>query len=881
MTDTFEQARQCVSRLLIESLCPGKGEWKGDDYWPCSPLRADSKPGSFHINLGGLWKDFASGEGGDIIQLVERLQGCKPLEAAKWILESTGHAPAPQAKPGRKPKPAWKAAPEGTKPIIPSAKALGIKHEGALPEPSLATPYRLADKTIAFWVLRWDKGILEEEKTVRPIHYTEAGTFISGIPERFKKDRPLLGLPRFQGAEPSPVLIVEGEKKAQEAVAPLKGVRAVTAWHGGADNARYVDLAPLSGWPDVVLWPDRDEPGRKAALALKERLPQLAILDVWNHHLEAIEATENPDGWDIADAIREGVDVARFIAECPRLSFAPPEGEPPDSREENDGDAPPFECIGYDPYQYWFLLGKQRQPYTIAKGHFSVSSLQELAPKSWWLARGCEGEKGGVAVQEAQDMVTAMQSARGLFYPDSLRGAGVWLDDGHIILNDSDRIIDIQGTVVPLSEYRGEAHYVRSSVRFGEMVGEDATAEEGATLLELFEAAMFERRIEAVAVAGWTLISPFGGILKVRPHVWITGRRGTGKTWLIEELISQVCGPFAHIGSGTDTEAGIRRTLNQDARPVILDESEPNNKNARGNMAKILNLARNSFSDGSGRVTMADSGSRGTVTFLIRSCFCFASVNSIQDEGAAINSRIITTELRKPETQADEDAKVAASMKLYRLAMRDPSRYRRRIFHALPRIIKDIASLRKVLPQFLGGQREADLWAPILAAAWAVQSDESISGEAGLAWAQGLIDEEKLTRAPLPEDEDTVVQHILASQLITDDRRARTVSELLQAVYNNTDGEGAAAENLLGRHGLRLMVVGGMHVLAVACRHDQLARMLRDTPYEARYDAQIKRNALCLNPDRPKQERMANAVQGCRLLDWQGFKARYMGAGDD
>lgn len=870
--ELIEEAKQCVSRALVESLAPG-GFWQGSEWKAPSPLRADSNScDSFHIYLDGsdwIYKDFVNGEGGDMVKLVSLLHACNQGEAARWILDQTGHTPAPKAKPGRKPKAPWCAAPADAKPRHPTIPI----------DPDLVTPYRLADKTIAYAILRWEAGArttwnreakewqATPEKTVRPVYYTTEGKWVDGLPEQYKRNRLLLGLPRLAG-EPRPGLILEGERKAQDSLGIVKS-RVVTAWHGGADNARYVDVEPIQDWPDLVMWPDHDEPGRKAAMDLKAKLPQLEILDVWRN------SPEKPDGWDIADAIKEGIDVEEYIANCPWI------GPPPRVDEEDDDpDEPaPFQCIGYDPYQYYFLLGRQRQLFTITKGRFSVSNLQELAPKKWWLSRGCEGEKGGIAIQEAQDIVVAMQEGAGLFSSDSLRGAGVWMDAKKIVLNDSDNIIDLEGRVTPLSEYHGKANYVRSSIRFGDMMGEAATADEGRALLDLFDACLFQRRIDAIAVAGWSLISPFGGILKVRPHIWLTGRRGTGKTWVLEQYVEELAGPFAHIGSGTDTEAGIRRTLNQDARPVIIDEAEGKDKASRVNMAKILNLARNSFSDGSGYVTMADGSGHGTVRFLIRSCFCFASVNSIQDEGAAIASRIIMAELKKPETISEEQAKVAACLRLAKKAMREPERFRRRTFRALPRILEDIRKLRIVLPQYLGGQREADLWAPILAAAWSVQSDESVACDAGTTWLEGLVSEDTATRTTTPEDEDRVIEHILAAQVITDDRKVRTVAELLALAYNAQDA--GEAEGLLGRHGLRIMAIGGARYLAIACRHDQLSRVLRDTPYEVGYDAQVKRNHLCVNPDKPKQERMGGATTGCRLLDWAGFRERYMGKGED
>lgn len=849
-SDIFDQARSAVSRLLIESIAPG-GEWKADgEYWPISPLGNHSKIGAFHISESGVWFDFGassnSEESGDFIKLVQLVHNCTPKAAAEWILTQTGRTID-------KPKPAKKAKPKAVYPIPESAKlALNaeIVSDYAKREhgkPAGGWRYHGADGGWAFAVVRFDKP--DGGKDVIP-YYFDGARWREG--QAFADGRPLYNLPALLASPELPVLVVEGEKCAS---VPVPGY-VVTTWSAGASSVAKTDWKPLEG-RSVLVWPDADEPGAKAAAKIAALCPGAAVL--------AIEG--RPHGWDIADAVAEGIDPAAFIAECPRIGAAP---EP---AEEAPAEAEPFRVLGYDGEQYWFLLGSQRQPFSIGKGGFTGSKLGELAPPTWWGEHGAIGDKGSIDVTRAQQIVIDRQNKRGIFDPAILRGAGVWLEESGVVINDGARIVEADGKTTPLSEYHGSAEYVRSRVHFGDMTGDEATAEEGRKLYQLVKAQQWSRKNDAVAVLGWSLIAPFGGLLEFRPHLWISGRKGTGKTFALENIIREVCGPFAHQGSGKDTEAGIRRTLNMDARPVILDEMEPKGK-ARENIVKILDLARNASSDGSGRVTMADG--KGTVSFLIRSCFCFASVNTSAGEGAAIASRIISAELVAPKSKGDEMAKIALSKKLYGEAMADPARYRRRMFRALPRIIDDIASIREVLPSFLGGSREADLWAPIYAAAWAAQSDERVTEAAGLKWLESVVSEETATREEVPEDEDRVIEHILGASIESDDRKRRTIAEWL-CMAQETDAGFKYAEELLSRFGLRVMSVKEKKVLAVATKSDALGKLLKDTPYEVGYDSQVRRNKVCLNPEKSDRQWMAGRLISVRLLDWAGFKTVYMG----
>jgi putative DNA primase/helicase len=857
-SEIFDQARQAISRTLIETVAPG-GYWKNDgDYWAPSPLRAGSDGrDSFHIfEYQGAWcyKDWAGGEekGGDFIGLVVEWRSCSKKEAAEWILGQTGNA-IPDTKPAKVKKP----KPEAVMPIPEDAAALlnaevkgeyARKHHGIFAK---GWKYRDAQGGWVFAVARYT--LADGSKDITPYYFGSDNRWHEGKPK--KDGLPLYRLPELLASPDLPVLVVEGEKCADAAVKALPGWAVVT-WSSGASSVGKTDWTPLAG-REVTIWPDADEPGARAAAQIVALVPGAEVL--------AVEG--RAPGWDIADAVAEGLDVARFIAECPRIGSPEPETDDPDEEA-------PFRAIGYDAECYWFLLGSQRQPYTIAKGSFNGSKLGELAPPAWWAKHNAINDKGGIDVTRGQQIVIDAENKRGIFDPASLRGAGVWLDRGEIVINDGERIVDPDGRAVPLTEYQGSAEYVRSSVHFGDMTGPEATDEEGKALLALVAAQRWARGVDAVAVAGWSLIAPFGGLLSFRPHLWISGRKGTGKTFVLENIIREICGPFAHQGSGKDTEAGIRRTLNMDARPVILDEMEPKGR-ARENVTKILDLARNASSDGSGRVTMADG--KGTVSFLIRSCFCFASINTVVEEGAAIASRIVGAELVAPKTPAEEKAKIEKSRKLYRLAMQEPGRYRRRIFRALPRITADIARLRESLPACLGGAREADLWAPIFAAAWAAQSEESIASPAGIAWLESILSEEEATRQTVPEDEDRVIEHILGATLESDDRKKKTVAEWLEISQRPSEGEGYVyAEDIIARLGLRVMNWRGRRVLAIATNSDALARLLRDTPYESGYDSQIKRNALCLTPEKPERERLAGAVKTCRLLDWPGFRQTYM-----
>ena len=80
-----------VGRSLLQNLLPG-GKFNGSEYIVRNPNRDDRQPGSFTINYKtGVWKDFASGEGGgDFVSLHAYVWHCGQSVAALRLADKLG-----------------------------------------------------------------------------------------------------------------------------------------------------------------------------------------------------------------------------------------------------------------------------------------------------------------------------------------------------------------------------------------------------------------------------------------------------------------------------------------------------------------------------------------------------------------------------------------------------------------------------------------------------------------------------------------------------------------------------------------------------------------------------------------------------------------------
>lgn len=278
-----------------------------------NPLRDDKNPGSFKFNLQTrAWSDFAIGKsGGDDASLFAYLNGLDNDQIAAARLAINRYGNGDNDNHG---KVISIKQPEEWAPIIPipsQAPEINMTCVHGKPKDF----WRYADKSgLWFFVARYDTF---DGKQFLPWSYCEnSKTGVMQWRQTRPKDRPLplYNLTDLINRPDAPVLIVEGEKCASIALDALPDYVIVT-WCGGSTAHSKSDWAPLAG-RSVILWPDADEPGKKAMAALS------AILGPIARQCDIIDITKNkPKGWDIADAIRDGSDLLKIISHTKSLQI--------------------------------------------------------------------------------------------------------------------------------------------------------------------------------------------------------------------------------------------------------------------------------------------------------------------------------------------------------------------------------------------------------------------------------------------------------------------------------------------------------------------------------------------------------------------------------
>ncbi len=303
MTSIFEQVKAALASRLPEvlaALLPG-GRVFGREY-VCASLQGGAGT-SCATNLEtAKGSDFATGESwGDVIALAAKIWNMRQGEAAQELARLY-HLSVGQSVPQPLRQPAAFSV------ILPVPDAAPQPPRWHAQHGQASALWRYADgqgRTLGY-VARFETP---DGKVILPLCFGQYGTgHAQWAWKALPEPRPLYGLPGLQ-CTTGPVLLAEGEKTADAAQA-LFPQHAVLTWSGGANAVGKADWSPLAGRA-VIIWPDNDEPGFKAALEIVTLLRSKAA------SIRVVLPPANfPKKWDVADPAPDGFNPHATLQEA-------------------------------------------------------------------------------------------------------------------------------------------------------------------------------------------------------------------------------------------------------------------------------------------------------------------------------------------------------------------------------------------------------------------------------------------------------------------------------------------------------------------------------------------------------------------------------------
>jgi len=828
------------------------------------------------------FKCFACGAGGDMIDFFE-LQGYSKPEAMKLIQDKSIISIA-ETTPKIQ-EPIWtNAIPDQNN--LPDVSKLTFKDYG---NPSSFWAYHDENGNIISYVCRFN--LPNGKKDVIPYSYKSNGKTARWQWRGLDTPRLLYNLHELKSRPQAIVLLVEGEKTA-EAAKLLFPKYVVTTWIGGADGVKNADWTPLHG-RKIFLWADNDVAGIHAMFggwSLNEKTNIYrrvkGVAELFQASFKQIKnSPEFPKKWDVADATWTLEEAQAYLqankSEIPTVSeYAPndipetvipepiiPEPQPeiqepieavPPTYQEltinepievdNVPKNPYFKCLGHENNGgtiYVFFNYRTNSVIRFTTASFSSSSLLQLAPLNYWEGHYSKDARSGVKydINRVADHLTTICSRMGIFDNNMIRGRGAWMDNKVPVIHCGNYLI-VDGKMKSFSNHKSRFIY-EAGKELGFNLRTPLKKHDAYKVVEILSRLNWSRPIEAKLLAGWIVIAPLCGALNWRPHLWLTGSAGSGKSEIMKMFVKNFMREMFVDAQSETTEAGIRQFLKADALPVVFDEAESEDKTSAERMQAVLRIMRASSTSDGGKIIKGSSGGAAT-EFNIRSCFAFASIGTSIHQRSD-QSRITVLEI-KPDTSENKKERWTETQKMYfnTVTPEFVESFQSRSVWLLPTILKNAKIFSNAASIVLNNQRTGDQLGILLAAYFSTTSESEISFENAIKWMQEQdFSEEKMANET--RDEIKLLNHLMNCETSVEGAFGlikRTLGELIIIARGDVVSQSESdriseqlADITLKRIGLKVK----NHCLYISENSEKIRGFLTNTAYVRNYHTILKR----------------------------------------
>lgn len=754
----FDKVKQAIinNPNIVAEFLPS-GVKNGAEY-RCANIFGD-KGDSFSINLNtGLWADFATGESGSsLIDLVCKQRSIPYKDAAELIARKLGIAydtttVVEAIKDKHLPKKDDILIPRKLPFFYPTH--VYVKDKGEVKIDDLWAYKNENGAVIAFDArVNYVDEEGKDKKDIYPLRWNGKNWYTKSMPHL----RPLFNLDKIKADEEAKktIIVVEGCKTALATEHYFPNY-IVTTWQGGCKAVKLADWSSIYG-RNVIIIPDADkqkddrtgdyfeweeQPGMKAANQIASILADhRTVIRIVNTHA----MSEIKSGWDIADALAGGMKQSEVI-EFVRNNIY--EYVQPVSKEEENIVEPEvivrakdkkveyddtyFICLGVEGNHHYFYNKTTGQIVGFSPSGYKRENLISLAPLAWWEANF--PQKKGVDWESAVDWLCRVQEKSGVYDKKRIRGRGAWFDNGKPILHLGTSLF-VDGNVMRIDEFNTNYIYEKApslAVKLQTVL----PREDSSKLIDVCRLARWEKPYYGDILAGWMFSAMVCGAMPFRSHLYLIGAAGTGKSWMLDNVIKQIMGRMALSVSSKTTEPGIREALGGDILPVIFDEAEAENKNDRARLQSIFDLARQASSEGADAIYKGGSNGGGGFSYLCRSSFLFASINNSMSKDADMSRTTVIKLKNSPirgkleDKRKDNEAFKALESAVSKTFTEEYCRcLLTRAIQMIPTMRQCCKVISNICATEFGSKRIGDQMGMILSGIWCLKNDKVIDEE--------------------------------------------------------------------------------------------------------------------------------------------------------
>ena len=876
----FEWAKE-VGLKHIQDWCPD-GYIEGSEWVALNPTRADEHHGSFKINLSsGVWNDFgdSSGEakGADAISLYYYLNrssievaasnqnyknvfGGFMAEAAKAILLTYEPNYFPDSKDNFIP---LKTKHDTKKDYWAGYKILekGIENPPELDVSWYADKWGkvlkiwdfVSGKHIVMKIVRFKPETGKRKKNDRPFTLWSNGKEFKWRAKSLENLYPLYNVNELEEFPNKPVVLTEGQKKAAMLKDVISAEFVSVGWYGGAANTHLTNWETLRG-REVWLPFDADIPGRTSIRNIKKISTEMDfILHPVHPPLNVVK------GWNLDDAIEADWSKAEIIE---YLKSNKGKAEPEEEIFLDDETAWKFNILGYAGDNIAFYPWGSKFVVKYKASSLNKGALLTLMDRDeWW--NFYKKDEGGINWDTAINMILRKAEDLPIFDSTKIRKCGAWIDNGDLIINTGEYLISENQRI---ELYERNHKYIYERGKFLPYGTENPLAvSESDKVIKMLDLIPWGAKAHKYLLAGWILLAPFSGALSWRPNVWLQGKTGSGKSWILENITRPlIIDIYGVRGQGTSSPAGIRQNLENSTKPVELDEMESNNKHDAENIEQILKIFREGSSGNKfGSVTLHGTADGEGKQWTVRSMVLFASIGSSLKNSA---DRSRYTLIKIEQNNLDKDERKSNFEKLQELvSIITPlwaKAFNSRILNIFDELQKCIEIMINQASELLNNRRDGDQIGTLMAGAWMLSNDDAPTAAEARKFLEDLDIDIFQSEANDKGDEELVLDEILSHRIELNDgdkRNKITIGLCLNywfakntvMVFGESDdlnfpcANASTIKHELSQYGIKPIISKGKPYLQIAVGHSAIVHILRETAYSNMYGEMLARLSFC------------------------------------
>jgi hypothetical protein len=502
-----------------------------------------------------------------------------------------------------------------------------------------------------------------------------------------------------------------------------------------------------------------------------------------------------------------------------------------------------FRPLGFDKSEdgvqaFYFHVAGCQMPIRLTVSKMTAHNLMMLAPLSYWKVKYPKPEKSRSVfdVESAIEDLISISNEVGFYSGRNIRGRGAWIDEDRTVIHFGDKLL-IDWESGRLTDIESKYIYeIAQPLHIG--YEKPLSTKESIKLIEIITRLNWENESDAFLLAGWIYIAPICGILKWRPHIWITGESGTGKSTVFRDIVRKMLGDCCLAVQGGSSEAGIREEIKYDSIPVVYEEAEENKQHlGKDMMSSVLDYIRASSADDTGTI-LKGTGS-GAKKFNPRAIFALCSI--VPQMTSQADRRRITM-LNLVKKAADLEWSETQEMIIRTLTPEYAERFQAMAVQNIPVFLQSLSVIKTELAIYLKDTAMSDQLSPLVAGAWHILNEDIITPEYAKSWFEKMKLENKVDEY-LP-DHLQAIRKILGYEVRLDFGATKTIAELINmakwGISSVEQSNGLTDSDVrirLGRYGIRYE----NDFIYISNTNPAIGEILKDTPWSKNHSDIFKR----------------------------------------